>query len=227
MKRYVLYCDRCLAEDGEEHPATQVVWIKWLGVRRIIRQDVCDKQFEIVTGQSSPNGAAPAHHDRRRATPATPAPGLPSRRITPESREILQKIRAAFEKTPRHHIDEFLQLLGGKRRTRGGRSSIYRLFSYLVEDGMLKMLSPGVYEKQGAPPLSVPKTPAEIAERVVALVKSHPEGIRASYLPPFIGISSQEAAHRMKRPLTLLRESGRIRLKGVKSAGVYYPGPKA
>src|SRR5215813_1462660 len=42
----ILVCDR----HGGEHPAVTTVWMKWAGMPRIRRWDVCAEGFELITG---------------------------------------------------------------------------------------------------------------------------------------------------------------------------------
>src|SRR5215813_9825544 len=174
MKKTVLYCDR----HNGEHPAVTTVWIRTVGMSRIMRVDVCEDAFRAIAG-----GVIAAQNGQ----PMLPAPGprpILQRGIGRSGRprgigampgsDTAKIVTAtqAFLKSQheRFTLDEVLHALNGLK-LKEGAANLGRVMRAFVADGLITRHGTfGVFGPKGAPPPPKVTGPTELAQMVARCV---------------------------------------------------------
>jgi hypothetical protein len=223
MKKVVLYCDR---HDGE-HPAVTTVWLKTVGMSRIVRVDVCEDAFRTIMGNM--NGAPkllPAP-DKATGTPRGISRGghIGLGAIAGSDTSKLVNAVTAFLKN--HHqrftLDHLMQILESlKLKTEGRSQNLGRVMRTLVADGTVQRHGfYGVFSRKDLPPPPKLTSAAETATAIAKCIRAQP-GLRVAYLPGLLELEPPV----IKRTLKQLVALGLVRTKGGRSASRAWPVEK-
>jgi len=218
MKKVVLYCDR---HDGE-HPAVTSVWIKTLGMSRILRVDVCEEAFRLIVGNTNGTRLLPAPDAKPeptvkrgisrtgRRTGLGAQPGSDTAKL---ANAVGAFLKGQHQRFTLDHVERAIDGLNLKGKGRGGQNLGRVLRAYVAEGTLQRHGKFGVFSRKDIPPPPKLTNPAETATAIAKVIRAQP-AVRVAYLPGLLEIEPPVVKRTIKQLIAL----GLVRTKGARSA---------